>query len=268
MKSKSTIFGGVLLLFLLLTSTATAKVDHTWGNYHWARSGVVNLRLGDNLSSAWKSAPNNFFQTAIADWNRSTVIELFPEAGGVNPKRCPIVGGMVQVCNSSYGRTGWLGVAGISATNGHITGAYVKLNDTYSMTAAEKQLVMCQEIGHTFGLGHQDEGFNNPPLGTCMDYTSTATAPENMHPNAHDYELLEQIYAHSDTTSTISSMAVPAEVALADYRSPRAWGRVIRVSREGNPMVFRRDFPNGHQVFTFVFPVPGGRLADEEHDGH
>ncbi len=31
---------------------------------------------------------------------------------------------------------------------------------------------MCQEIGHDFGLDHQDENFNNPNLGTCMDYTN------------------------------------------------------------------------------------------------
>ena len=27
-----------------------------------------------------------------------------------------------------------------------------------------------QEIGHTFGLDHQDENFSNANLGSCMDY--------------------------------------------------------------------------------------------------
>lgn len=33
-------------------------------------------------------------------------------------------------------------------------------------------LVTCQEVGHTFGLDHRDENFDNGNLGTCMDYTN------------------------------------------------------------------------------------------------
>jgi hypothetical protein len=40
---------------------------------------------------------------------------------------------------------------------------------------------MCQEVGHTFGLDHQDENFNNTNLGTCMDYTNDPST--NQHPN-------------------------------------------------------------------------------------
>jgi hypothetical protein len=51
---------------------------------------------------------------------------------------------------------------------------------------------MCQEVGHTFRLDHQDEKFNNVNLGTCMDYTSDPDGSlngelSNLHPNAHDY---------------------------------------------------------------------------------
>lgn len=264
MKLKVNFFGGFLFLILFLgTASMVTALDHTWGGYHWARqSNPFTLKLGNNVNATWFQ----HMDVARVDWNKSTILDLVIVPGGVNPKRCPITSGMVQVCNERYGRTGWLGVAGISASNGHITGGYVKLNDSYSMTAAEKQLVTCQEIGHAFGLAHQDENFNNPPLGTCMDYTSTATAGSNMHPNQHDYDMLQQIYNHVDTFTTISPVSVPAEISQEDFRSPRAWGKLIKVSREGNPMVFRRDYPHGNQVFTFVFPVPGGRLADEEHD--
>ena len=59
----------------------------------------------------------------------------------------------------------------------HITQAITKLNDTYFNTAAYntpawRRLVTCQEIAHNFGLDHQDEAFDNPNLGLCMDYTS------------------------------------------------------------------------------------------------
>jgi hypothetical protein len=48
---------------------------------------------------------------------------------------------------------------------------------------------MCQEVGHTLGLDHQDDVFDNPTLGTCMDYTSDPSTSQ--HPNRHDYEELE-----------------------------------------------------------------------------
>jgi hypothetical protein len=64
---------------------------------------------------------------------------------------------------------------------------------------------MCQEIAHDFGLAHQDETFNNPNLGSCMDYTSDPDGPpSNEHPDAHDLLQLQTIYAHLDTTSTVS----------------------------------------------------------------
>jgi len=269
MKLKTNCLRGFVLLFLLLASTAMVKADHSWGSYHWARSSnPFTLQLGDNLTNTTRSNWKSNFGIAIADWNKSTVLDTVAVAGGTRARRCAITGGRVEVCNSAYGQTGWLGVAGISVTNGHITGAYVKLNDTYSMNDAEEQLVMCQEIGHTFGLGHQDEGFYNAPLGTCMDYTQASTANQNMHPNQHDYDMLEQIYAHLDSSTTIGAMAVPAQVALGDYRSPRAWGRAVRFNKEGQAILFERDFGNGHKIFTHIYPVPGSRFYNDEDHEH
>jgi predicted Zn-dependent protease len=62
----------------------------------------------------------------------------------------------------------------------HIVQGTTKVNDTYFNTAtyntrAWRQLVMCQEVGHTFGLDHQDETFNNPNLGSCMDSPTIQT---------------------------------------------------------------------------------------------
>jgi len=81
------------------------------------------------------------------------------------------------VCNARYGNNGWLGLAQIWINGSHITQAITKLNDTYFNTATYnkpewRNLVMCQEVGYTFGLDHQDENFDNPNLGSCMDYTS------------------------------------------------------------------------------------------------
>src|SRR4030095_6084444 len=111
----------------------------------------------------------------------------------------------VEVCNGSYGNNGWLGIAQIWVSGKHITQGSVRLNDTYFDTPkyntdAWRQLVVCQEVGHTFGLDHQDEDFDNRPLGTCMDYSNDPTP--NQHPDQHDYDELAIIYSHLDSTST------------------------------------------------------------------
>src|SRR3990170_6045615 len=196
----------VVLIAMLAAFPLSAGASHSWGNYHWARtSNPFTLKLGDNVTSAWDS----YLATTSSDWSASTVLDTTIVAGSTNPRNCKATTGMVQVCNRTYGNNGWLGVAGISITGGtHITKAYVKLNDTYFNTpayntSAWRNLVMCQEVGHTLGLDHQDENFNNANLGTCMDYTNNPSS--NQHPNAHDYDQLQAIYAHLDSSTTLQS---------------------------------------------------------------
>jgi hypothetical protein len=183
---------------------ASAMATHTWGSYHWARTSSyaqVPLKVGDNVSSTWDS----YLTTAISDWDASSVLALTPVAGQAKG-RCRPTAGRIEVCNNTYGNNGWLGLATIWTVSGttHIGQATTKVNDTYFNTAqyntaAWRRLVMCQEVGHDFGLDHQDENFDNANLGTCMDYTDDPDGPpSNEHPNAHDYEQLESIYAHLD----------------------------------------------------------------------
>lgn len=242
----------VLAMSLALAAfTSTASASHSWGNYHWARtSNPFTLKLGDNVSSAWDS----YLATTSSDWSQSTVLNTTIVAGGTSARRCRPTNGRVEVCNSTYGSTGWLGVAQIWASGSHITRGTVKVNDTYFNTStyntpAWRNLVMCQEVGHTLGLDHQDENFSNPNLGTCMDYTNNPST--NQHPNAHDYEQLELIYAHLDSTTTVGNM--PAAMANGDFSAPGQWGRLVRASRDGRAALYERDFGGGHKVFTFVF---------------
>ena len=174
---------------MVLPSAVSAT--HSWGNYHWARtSNPFTIALGDNVSADWDS----YLAVASADWSASSVLDTSVQPGASVKRLCSATTGKIQVCNSRYGNNGWLGVAQIWASGAHITKGTVKLNDTYYLTAAYntpawRALVMCQEIGHTFGLNHQDANFSNTNLGTCMDYTSSPES--NQHPNTHDYEQLE-----------------------------------------------------------------------------
>lgn len=246
-----------------------AHANHTWGSYHWAReSNPLLLDLGDNVDSTWEG----HLDLASVDWTKSTVLDTKIVSGSTRPRQCRAQAGNVQVCNLGYGNNGWLGIAGISVSGGHITAGYVKVNDTYFdmlqyNTVDWRQLVMCQEVGHTFGLGHQDENFNNKNLGTCMDYTSNPLKDgiDNTAPNLHDYQLLEAIYDHTDgggggsdgggscnPRSPKCNNGVSAADILAgmDSIGPANWGRLI--SEHGPMEVYEMDLGGGRKILTHV----------------
>lgn len=157
------------------------------------------------------------------------------------------------MCNDTYGNNGWLGIAQVWVPGKHITQGAVKLNDTYFNTptyntTAWRNLVSCQEVGHTLGLDHQDENFNNANLGTCMDYTNNPST--NQHPNSHDYNQLVSIYSHLDSTSTLGQLTNRVQDFV--HRAPAEWGKLIRHSRNGKNSLFEHDLGNGRKVFTFV----------------
>lgn len=247
------LFVPVLVLLITLFGS-TALANHSWGNYHWARTAnPFNLKLGDNVSSAWDAR----LASASSDWSQSAVLDTSVVAGSTSPKTCQPKAGRVEVCNSKYGNNGWLGVASIWVNStSHITRGTVKLNDTYFNTAkyntiAWRNFVMCQEIGHTFGLDHQDENFTNANLGSCMDYTNNPSS--NQHPNQHDYDQLAAIYAHLDSTTTLASAISRSALAYErDSENESEWGKVVRKSKDGKPSLYEKDLGKGQKVFTFV----------------
>jgi len=241
---KKTLAAAVGLAAMLILGALPAGATHSWNGYHWARtSNPFTVKLGDNVSSTWDS----ILKTTSSDWSQSKVLDTAIVAGGSPNKRCRATSGRVEVCNGTYGNNGWLGVAQIWLASGtkHITQGTVKLNDTYFNTpqyntVAWRNLVSCQEVGHTLGLDHQDENFNNPPLGTCMDYTSDPGP--NQHPNAHDYEELEIIYAHLDSTTTVDGSAGSLPEAVPSFAPATRVSRSHYVDR----------LPNGDTLVTYV----------------
>jgi hypothetical protein len=233
----------IAALTVSLAIAVPALATHSWNGYHWARTAnPFTLTVGDNVSAAWDSTLN----TTVADWTQSSVLNLTKVTGQARGK-CRPTSGRVEVCNGSYGNNGWLGVAQVWASGSHITQGTVKLNDTYFNTptyntAAWRNLVSCQEVGHTLGLDHQDENFSNPNLNTCMDYTNSPGS--NQHPNAHDYDELVTIYTHLDSTSTVGAAAPKGLAGDADPGLPpgAAPGKSSYV----------RDLGGGRKLYTFV----------------
>lgn len=245
-----------LVLAAVLAGVAAPVVaSHSWNNYHWARTTAeLQVPVGDNVNAVWQS----YLDTAVVDWNKSTVINSPLVAGSVNPKRCNAIAGTIQVCNERYGRTGWLGIASIWLSNGHISQGTTKVNDTYFNTAqyntpAWRALVMCQEIGHDYGLGHQDEDFNTDDTTSCMDYTNL---PEgNEHPDAHDYQQLLDIYNHTESGTSVMSRSATSNGEPGD--TPADWGRAVHFTRDGRPDVFVQDLGGGNRKITHVFWAVG-----------
>lgn len=233
------------------TCATVAFASHSWGGYHWARTqNPFNLKLGDNLSSLWDS----YLTTASNDWNLSSILDTVITGGQSSPKNCRATLGRVEVCNNKYGRNGWLGVATVWVSGSHIAQGTVKVNDTYFNTAkyntsAWRSLVLCQEIGHTLGLSHQDEDFNNASLGTCMDYSSDPVS--NQHPNQHDYDQLALIYEHLDSTTSVDQ-SLSSSANNIDFSNPKNWGEVVRRDGKGKPSLYEKDLGNGQKVFIFV----------------
>ncbi len=254
------LFLASILFFLFFASSLSdSYASHSWGNYHWARtSNPFTLKLGDNLTSAW----DPYLATTSSDWSISTVLDTTITPGLTTARRCRPTNGRVEVCNYTYGSNGWLGLAQIWISGNHITQGVTKVNDTYFKkaqynTTAWKNLVLCQEVGHAFGLDHQDEIFDNTNLGTCMDYTNNPDS--NQHPNAHDYQQLETIYAHLDSITTIQSGAqklpslgqnITGVVLNADLSNPKEWGQILKNNK--SVALFVRDLGNGQKVFTHV----------------
>ena len=229
-----------------------ASATHSWGNYHWARTAnPFTLKLGTNLSGSWVATDGTplYLKTTSDDWSSSTALNTTIVAGGTSARRCRATAGRVEVCNLAYGNNGWLGIASIWASGDHITQATVKLNDSYFNTtkyntSAWRNLVMCQEVGHTFGLDHQDENFTNANLNTCMDYTNDPTS--NQHPNTHDYDQLVSIYTHTDSSTTVAASTAFLPDAVPSF------AQAHRVSES----VYRTDYGDGRSLVTHVFWAP------------
>lgn len=284
-------------VFVLFPSLVSAS--HSWGPYHWSTEKLpLQLVVGDNLTigSPWDTG---YFlrDYVITPWNRgcegdvggtldscrgaqpsgeagkiSSQVELNPVSSNKDPSTCFPTLGRVEVCNYTYGDNGWLGIAQIWTKGPHIQQAVAKLNDTYFNQAPYsandwRALVICQEVGHTFGLDHQDENFGNPNLGTCMDYTGIpgGTSPDdpnnpaNVYPNYHDFEQLILIY-HTHTPSGGGSGGGKGgkgkpEIPPAMYENlnDRAkWGVLRRETNNGRTALYDRDLGGGQRLFTFV----------------
>ena len=261
----------VALAGLVAMRPAPATADHSWSTYHWSTAtDTLTLSVGDNLTTAdWQShLATTRSEWSTADCTSATtpcadVLELLNAAGQAKGN-CRPTAGKVEVCNAKYGQNGWLGLAQIWLSGGHIVQGTAKLNDTYFLMPAynnwsEKQHVMCQEVGHTFGLGHTSE--DGSSQNTCMDYYYNRTHDGiSTAPNTHDYEQLTAMYGHAHTATSGSTAPNGAATGapgitgdLPGPNDPRDFGRAVGPRDQyGRPILFERTLTDGRRLLTWV----------------
>jgi hypothetical protein len=259
-------------LLVVVGSVPPAVDASNWlANLHWQRtsSAIRSIPVRRFHSAAWLPR----FSTAMTDWQKPSMTKIRPVLGatGTGKNPCPFALNQITSCDASYGFTPWLGLASISynTATGHIIQGTSKVNNTYFNqppynTVAYRQFVLCQEIGHNFGLGHVNEVQTNANTGSCMDYTNdpdggpgggSNTDPDNMNPNAHDYALVNSKHIHIG--KLLPGFAQPEAtipVSMMNY-SPMSldqMGALVWRSRDGRLERYEMDFAAGWKVANLL----------------
>ena len=255
-----------LALLSIALFTTSAIADHIWGSshdvfagYHWRNtSQLVELTIIDSTSTdEW----HVIVDSALSNWDSSGYITfdftIFVKGADRSRRQCKASNGEIRVCNYPYGiGKGWVGLAGLEiGTDGHIIKGYSKLNDSFFDSSNYgydnpdwRLLVACQEIGHDFGLGHQDENPNTTTTpGTCMDYTNNPSG--STMPNDHDFKTLGLIYQHVDS-ETNDGGGNGRGNGRGNGNNKSEWG--MSLGRKGNSETFIRITQNGIRHVTHV----------------
>lgn len=212
----SAVMAGAMLAALAVAPAAAAATElpQSWDGMKWARTGILDIQLGNNVSSVWEP----YVTKAAGEWSAARNINYVAVDGTTDAAFCDPVWGTVQMCSGNYGRTGWLGYTSVwtYGDDGNlILGGTIQLNEYYYSqskynTAAWRASTVCQELGNALGLADSDHNFGNANTGSCMDYTknpaATSKSLANTDPNASDMAHLDAIYATTNGTQLAETM--------------------------------------------------------------
>jgi hypothetical protein len=240
--------------------------SHGWSNYHWGRSSAeASIPIYRSLTvTTYSNWPDHLQKSIYGDpanpnsanrrgWNDSTVLALSIVSSATDSTtryNCSPSTGTVRVCNYAYGSTGWAGLAQVWPDSAaHIQRANTKVNDTYMGSSANnpwRRHVMCQEVGHDFGLGHTSE--NGTSQNTCMDYYRNTSNSDwtSTGPNQHDFDQLRvqhhaSTYQDPATQALVNSLRDVGPLEQIDMNEPWQWGTPFAWDHEGRAVAYLLD---------------------------
>jgi hypothetical protein len=203
MNRKSVFMAATLLIAGLVGQAAQA---HQWGCWIQADRNV-KLRNTSSLASA-----------AVSDWNNLTILNISSVSSGEE----------TYSFAANSGNTGWGGLATITNYSGcTILRATAQLNTYYSWTTNGARGVFCQEIGHTFGLDHSNDG-------GCMGGGYWYDISTHYTLVSHNVNDIGTMYANriANRHSLVGPEADEPRIHAFWYNNPRSLSEAVSLSSE------------------------------------
>jgi len=144
---------------------------------HWSqRTLVVSDRTGD---PGWELATRR----GVDVWNAAgAAVHLTSSQGGIG---CEPEGTTIPVCRDVL-RRGWQAATALyTGPDGHLGGARIRVDAGRRFSQAQRDGILCHEIGHALGLDHSDVD------SSCLTQGSRSTTP-----SVADVENLRMTYGH------------------------------------------------------------------------
>ncbi|HEV8580983.1 MAG TPA: hypothetical protein VGX68_18110 [Thermoanaerobaculia bacterium] len=161
-----------------------------------------------------RNAAGSIGSSAINDWNSMTILNISSVSSGEE----------TYVFNANSGNTGWGGIARITNYSGcTILRATSQLNTYYSWTTNAARGVQCQEVGHTFGLDHSNDG-------GCMGGGYWYDIGTHYRPVSHNVNDIGNMYANKH--SLVGPEADEPRIHAFWANHPRSLGQATRMASD------------------------------------